>query len=41
MKVSKAAFDAALGKLLRTDPLPLAEIPKKRKPKAKAKKPTR
>lgn len=40
MKVSKEAFDVALGKLLKTEPLPLAEIPKKRKPK-KARKATR
>ena len=32
MKVNKAAFDSALGKLLKAAPLPLAKIPRKRKP---------
>lgn len=36
VKVSKATFDAALGKLLKAGPLPLSEIPKKRKAKKKA-----
>ena len=42
MKVRKAEFDAALSRLLRASPLPLSEIPKRRKPaKKKAAKPTR
>jgi hypothetical protein len=40
--VEKRAFDSALGKLLRADPLPLSEIPKRRKPaKRKPRKTTR
>lgn len=41
LKVNKDNFDAALGKLLRADPLPLSSIAKKRKPKTKARKATR
>jgi len=38
MKVNKAAFDAALAKMIRTQPLPAAEIQKRSGPKRKAKK---
>ena len=38
MKVNKADFDAALGKLIATPPIPASEIEGKRRPKAGAKK---
>lgn len=35
-KVPKEEFDAVLSKLLKSGPLPMAEIPRKREQKAKA-----
>jgi hypothetical protein len=37
-KVDKAAFDATLGKLLKSPPAPLAGLKKKRPPKPKTSK---
>jgi hypothetical protein len=40
--IDKRVFDAAFRQMLKSAPLPLSEIPKKRKPaKRKARKPTR
>jgi hypothetical protein len=40
-KVPKAEFEAAIRALLKAPPTPLAEIPKKQVPKAKAKRPAK
>jgi spore germination protein GerM len=41
LKVPKAEFEAAIRALLKAPPTPLADIPKKRETKAKAKRPAK